>query len=152
MSDPTLFDQPRSFGGISTADAEGVANLERMLRAHADDPVPLAAGMADALAAVVSCQRAIEPSIQERFYAFDQTNPHVYARLEQMTAQLVARGRRRVGMKMLFEVLRWERALSTDDPTSEFRLNNVYSSRYSRKLMDAHPEWEGIFGTRELKA
>ncbi len=89
-------------------------------------------------------------SIQERFEAFHDANPWVCRALEQLTADLVGRGRRRIGIKSLFEVLRWHynRATEGDD----FRLNNSYTSRYARLLIDRHPEWADVFETRELRA
>ena len=34
----------------------------------------------------------------------------------------------------------------------QFKLNNSYRSRYTRLLLDRHPEWTDVFQTRELKA
>jgi hypothetical protein len=48
------------------------------------------------------------------------------------------------------EVVRFHRALETTDP--DFKLNNNYSSRYARILMDEEPELAGFFQTRELKS
>lgn len=89
-------------------------------------------------------------TIQERFEEFHRLNPWVLNALEEMTAGYVAAGRKRIGMKMLVEVLRWRHDTSTTgDP---FRLNNIYTSRYVRRLVKAHPEWEPLFACRELKA
>ncbi len=93
-----------------------------------------------------------DASIQERYEAFAAANPHVYRRLVQLARDLVARGHRKVGMKMLFEVLRWEHAMTTDDPTSDFKLNNDYTSRYARDIMDAEPDLDGVFEIRRLTA
>jgi hypothetical protein len=89
-------------------------------------------------------------SIQARFERFHDANPWVLAKLEEMTAELVAAGRRRVGIAMLFEVIRWEQLRSTTgDP---FRLNNSFRSRYARLMMYRHPEWDGVFETRETRS
>lgn len=95
---------------------------------------------------------AIGDTIQDRFQSFHDQNGWVYLALEQMTADLVRRGRRRVGMKMLVEVIRWNYARQTSDPSSGFKLNNDYTSRYARLLIEAHPDWAGVFETRELRA
>ncbi len=89
-------------------------------------------------------------TIQERFEAFHAANLWVMEALERLTADYAARGRTRIGIKMLFEVLRWHYGRATVG--DEFRLNNNFSSRYVRALVDAHPEWEGMFAMRELKA
>lgn len=91
-------------------------------------------------------------TIDERFQDFHQQNGWVYRQLEAMTADLLAAGQRRVGMKMLVEVLRWRYFRQTFDPSSPFRLNNDYTSRYARLLIAEHPEWAGVFELRELRA
>jgi hypothetical protein len=48
--------------------------------------------------------------------------------------------------------LRFHRALSGKDDAG-YRVNNNYSSRLARKLMEEYPEeFGGFFETRELKA
>lgn len=91
-------------------------------------------------------------TIQEQFEDFHRANPWVYDRLVEMTRALVARGRAKVGMKMLFEVVRWEFWMRTADPYSDFKLNNNYHSRYARLIMSNQPDLDGIYETRELKA
>ncbi len=34
----------------------------------------------------------------------------------------------------------------------DFKINDHYLSRYARKLMEEHPELDGLFELRELKA
>jgi DNA-directed RNA polymerase specialized sigma24 family protein len=89
-------------------------------------------------------------TIQERFEAFHAANPWVYRALEHLTIQRLSRGRRRVGIAALFEVLRWEWEKSTVG--GGFKLNNDFRSRYVRLLLERHPEWDGVFETRQLKA
>jgi len=91
-------------------------------------------------------------SIDDRFALFHAANPWVYGHLVKLARDLHARGHRRIGIAMLFEVLRWSYLMSTDDPTSDFKLNNDYRSRYARKIMAEHADLADIFETRELKA
>lgn len=91
-------------------------------------------------------------TLDERVDLFVECNPDFYARLVNMARALVARGRKRVGMKMILEVCRWDYYMSTDDPTSQFKVNNSYGSRLARRIMDEHPELEGVFETRELRS
>lgn len=91
-------------------------------------------------------------SIQARFEAFHDANPWVYDRLVKMARQLHDLGRARIGIGMLFEVLRWQWQLQTHDPTSDFKLNNNYRSRYARRIMANEPDLVGIFETRSLHA
>lgn len=105
---------------------------------HLDDDVaPLQPGRGD--------------TIDDRFRDFHQRNGWVYTALEAMTADLVLAGQRRVGMKMLVEVLRWQYARQTLDQSSPWRLNNNHTSRYARLLLEQHPEWDGVFETRHLR-
>lgn len=88
---------------------------------------------------------------RERFEAFHARNPHVYQRLVAMTRALRDRGHTRVGMKMLFEVLRHDYMLTTDDPDSDFKLNNSMTAFYSRLVMDLNPDLDGIYETRKQR-
>ena len=91
-------------------------------------------------------------TIEEAFETFHALNPWVYEHLATYARELKARGREHVGIKMLFEVLRWSFFMSTDDPNSTFKLNNNYSSRYARLIMSQEKDLDGIFRARELKA
>ena len=86
-------------------------------------------------------------TLEEQFAAFHSANPHVYQALRRLAVQMVRRGHRRIGIKMLFEVLRWQYAMQTIDD-SDFKLNNSYTSFYARLLMEREPELAGYFETR----
>lgn len=92
-------------------------------------------------------------TIEARFEAFHEANPWVLDALETLAADLHARGRTRIGIGMLFEVLRWYTARSTtEEEAGGYRLNNNHRSRYARLILSRHPEWAGLFQTRELRA
>ena len=56
------------------------------------------------------------------------------------------------GAKSLWEVLRWELAVNSNAPVSDYKLNNNYTSRYARKLMaEDKEEWGDFFQLRRLK-
>ncbi|MEU4095513.1 hypothetical protein [Streptomyces sp. NPDC026673] len=97
-------------------------------------------------------QPAVEPgqSIQERFEAFNDLNPWVLQQLEALAGDCVAKGFRRVGIGMLFELLRWRYGEATRGDV--FRLNNNFRSRYVRLLIERRPEWAALFETRTLRA
>ena len=90
-------------------------------------------------------------TIEERFQNFDSANPHIYQIIERMAVDLAARGHRRIGIKMLWETLRYRYAVQTSGDDS-YHLNNIYTSRYARKLTQAHPELAHRIELRELKA
>ena len=89
-------------------------------------------------------------SIDERFAVWHQANPNVYRALERLTEQHVARGRTHLSIGMFVEVLRNEHDLNTTG--DRFKINADYRALYSRLLMARHPEWDGLFATRERKA
>lgn len=89
---------------------------------------------------------------KEQFEAFHDANPQVYANLEKLATQLIAKGRRKIGIGLLTEVLRWEFYLQTEDPNSEYAINNNYRSYYARLLVERHPEWNEAFELRHLRS
>ena len=88
--------------------------------------------------------------LDRKFSEYDRDNPEVYKRLVVLTRQAKARGRNKIGIGMLFEVIRWEQYLATKG--DDYKMNNNYRSRYARKLMIEYPEFEGMFNVRELRS
>ncbi len=88
-------------------------------------------------------------TIQAQFETFHRLNPWVLRALESLTADYLERGATRVGIGMLFEVLRWRYATATEG--DEFRLNNNFRSRYVRLLIERHPQWAPAFEVRTLR-
>lgn len=91
------------------------------------------------------------PTIQDRFEAFHAANPRVYEILRDLAFEARKSGLKKVGVKMLWEVIRWKVRLETRDEGS-FKLNNNFPSRYARMLVEQHPEFEEMFERRELRA
>lgn len=86
-------------------------------------------------------------TLEQQFEQFHAANPHVYAALRRLALDAAGRGRR-LGIAMLFEVLRWHYAMHTADAASEWKLNNNYRAFYARLLMDQEPELRNYFETR----
>ena len=91
-------------------------------------------------------------SIGEAFDLFHKANPWVYTALVKLARELRAQGRERVGIGMLFEVLRWHWVRGTIDVASDFVLNNSYRSRYSRLIAQQEPDLAEAFEFRRLTA
>ena len=90
------------------------------------------------------------PSIEVAFWNFHTNHPEVYEGLVRLAYQAVNAGRERIGIKMLFEVLRWEWIITgLPDASEEFKLNNNYTSRYARLIME-EPGLGDVFETRRL--
>jgi hypothetical protein len=73
----------------------------------------------------------------------------VYAKLVKLALDLKHRGHRKLGIKMLYEVVRWQHYMETTDRASDFKLNNNYTAQYARMIMARNPALDGIFETRE---
>lgn len=85
-----------------------------------------------------------------KFDEFQKKNPHVYEQLVDMTYQLKKKGNTKIGISMLYEVMRWKSMLQTSG--DDYKLNNIYRAYYARKIMDEHPDIDGIFEVRVQKA
>lgn len=62
--------------------------------------------------------------------------------------QLLAKGRHRTGIELLFSLLRWNWLVTTTRPLDEFKLNQNYKAWYARYLMHKNPDFEGMFELR----
>lgn len=89
-------------------------------------------------------------TVQAQFEQFHQDNPDVFLKLEQLTADWLAH-QPTVGMKMLWEVLRWQTTTAVSHVSGP-KFNNNYTSRYARLILEKHPEWVGRIRVRELRA
>ena len=83
----------------------------------------------------------------DRFIA---ENPHVWKKFYMLACKLKAKGVDRWSCKNLFEILRWDHAITSNSPADSFVLNNSYTSRFARRLME-EPDFEGFFEVRQLR-
>lgn len=93
-----------------------------------------------------------DKGIAAAFNEFHELNPHVFRNLKVLAFQALRAGRRKIGMKFLFERLRWEYAIKTRHEEGTYRMNNNFTAYYARMLMEQEPELDGLFEVRELKA
>ena len=82
---------------------------------------------------------------------FHMDNPHVYQILVELARNLKAAGHKRLGIRMLWETMRYELMTDTIHPKG-FKLNDHYHSRYARLIMEQEPDLDGIFETRKLRS
>ncbi|ONI83469.1 hypothetical protein ALI22I_33755 [Saccharothrix sp. ALI-22-I] len=92
----------------------------------------------------------MQQTIQQRFEQFHLDNPEVLETLERLAVEWFEAGKRKLGVKMLWERMRWERSKAVAPGT--FALNDIYTSRYARELVSRHPEWAPYIELRELRA
>jgi hypothetical protein len=97
-----------------------------------------------------SLEFAEQDEIQTAFLKFHRENPHVYEKLLLLARQVKESGRKRYGIECLFARLRWHYDFEVRSE-EEFKLNNNYTSRYARLLMQQEKDLEGVFSVRELR-
>ncbi len=88
---------------------------------------------------------------ERRFKEFHAANPNVYKELLRLTRLARDRGATRIGIRMLWEVTRWNLTVDTHDPNSSFKLNDHYHSRYVRLIIEKHPNLAKLFELRRLR-
>jgi hypothetical protein len=89
-------------------------------------------------------------TIQEKFEEFHKNNPHIYNEIVRLARQWKKAGKKRLGIKMIFEVLRWNTAIATQ--SQDFKLSNNYTSRYTRLIEAQESDLVNVFRTRPLTA
>ena len=97
-------------------------------------------------------ERANEDKLDARFERFHADNPHVYRALVKLAREWRAKNPGKpCGVKMLWEVLRWQMMMTTET-SEEFRLNNSFTSRYARRIHAQESDLADFFETRELRS
>ena len=89
-------------------------------------------------------------NIEERALIFHLDHPGVYQALVQMARTLKDKGHSKIGIGMLWEVLRWRWMMSA--PKGDYKMNNDYRAFYARMIMEKEPDLKGFFNTRESNA
>lgn len=89
--------------------------------------------------------------LESKFLKFHEENPEIYDELVKLARQAKTVGRKKMGMKAIWEIMRWERMIKTKD-ASGYKLNNDYTSRYSRLIMEKEKDLKDFFETRKLRA
>ncbi len=86
----------------------------------------------------------------ESFLRFHIKYPQVYRLFEKFAMQLISKGHKTLGSKMIIERIRWEVATESMDEDG-FKINNNYTCYYSRLFMKNNPQYADYFETREIK-
>jgi len=88
-----------------------------------------------------------DDEIARRFWVFHRSEPAVYRELVWLARRLKRRGYKRGGIGMLWETMRYNRALQTG--AEDFKLNNNYRAPYARLIMSREKDLLGFFQLRE---
>jgi hydrogenase maturation factor len=88
--------------------------------------------------------------IERAFIEFDTQNPEVYKQLVRLARQWRAAGKAKLGIKTLFEKLRWEWHVAGLTESDGYKLNNNFTALYARKIMKNEADLDGLFEIRSL--
>ena len=102
------------------------------------------------LAEFVTPEHEPEATIQQRYEAWRDANRWILPTLARLLDDWSAHGGRRVGVKAACEWLRFFYARQID--SSDFRVNNSYTSRLARDLIEQYPHLAAVIETRELRS
>ena len=89
-------------------------------------------------------------SIDERFRLFDRAHPEVFRLFRQYAEFIRGKGHDRYSADAILHRIRWHFAIDKGD--RDFAINNNFSSRYARLLMEVDPAFVGFFEVRELRS
>lgn len=90
-------------------------------------------------------------STEAAFRQFHSDNPHVLTELERLTARWFDSGKKAIGVKFLFEIIRWNQSVQTDS-VDEFKINNNFAPHYARMMVARNPEWDKRIRMRALRS
>jgi hypothetical protein len=85
-----------------------------------------------------------------KFIKFHEENPFVYQRLKELAIEWKEAGHDKIGIAMLYEVMRWTAGLKNKD-IDGYTLNNNYKAYYARMLMFNESSLRGMFEVRGIK-
>ena len=92
-----------------------------------------------------------DQSEQDRkFFEYHRENPHVFALITRYANDVKQAGYKHYGMHTIMHRIRWHINIDSKDRAG-FKMNNNYSSRYARLLIQENPEFDGFFRNRRLK-
>jgi hypothetical protein len=94
--------------------------------------------------------RKARPTIQERFEKFHAENPHIYHYFVLYARQAKAAGYEHYGCHAIMQRVRWHMEIETRSDDG-FKINNDFSSRYARRIMEQEPDLKCFFVTRRLE-
>jgi len=85
-------------------------------------------------------------SVLVRFGIYHRENPQVWRAFE-LKALSAVRMKQRFGAKAIFEILRWETAVSG---TGEFKLCNDFTPYYARLFEEVYPAYRDFFRKKDI--
>lgn len=89
--------------------------------------------------------------LEQSFWEFHKKNKEIYRMLVRFAREWrqVKGVEAKLGISLLFERVRWETSLKTND--EEFKLNNNHRAFYARLIMKYNPDLDGVFRMRRQR-
>jgi hypothetical protein len=101
---------------------------------------------------VVPFTNGVDPdTIETEFWAFHTAHPEVYNELRDLALRLRRQGRKHYGIKALYEIVRFNHAISARS-SADWKLDNNFTCMYARLLMKNEPALADFFRTRRRRA
>lgn len=91
-----------------------------------------------------------DKTVNDKFNEFDRANPKVYELFKAKVFEAIRRGKKKTSSKMIINLIRWTYYLETDSD-DQFKINDIYTSHYSRKFIREFPEHSHIFEFRKIR-
>lgn len=91
-----------------------------------------------------------EETVQERFVKFHHQFPKVYDLFRSFALQLIRKGHKQIGARMIIERIRWEFATGSQDEMG-FKINNDFIAHYARMFQNEFPELKDFIETRAIR-
>lgn len=88
-------------------------------------------------------------SIQERFEGFHENHPEIYELFQRFARELRDAGRSHYSADAILHRIRWEYDVNPRHD-EQFKINDHFSSRYARLLIEDDASFEGFFSLRNL--
>lgn len=103
--------------------------------------------------------RAPKRTTQERFEDFHAANPHVYELFVHFMKELLRAGHKRISPNFIVDRIRWEMMFPTVSTPGgwhvsgkrPFKINDHFSSRYARLVIERHPAAAKVIELRAIK-
>lgn len=86
---------------------------------------------------------------ESAFRIYHEANPEIYNWFKLFAFEKIQRGAKHIGAKQIFEMLRFESPVNANgDP---FKVNNSFTSAYTRMFLRDYPEYADKFELRKSK-
>jgi len=82
------------------------------------------------------------------FSNYDSEHPEIWELYKAIAFELIQSGRRKIGSKLIFEIIRWHHFVKSNEP---FKVSNNYTAHYARKFVNHFPQYAGLFNFKPLR-